>query len=71
MINVHVEIGSISRIEAQAAKAFADGEPESANPFRAGSSSARIWGMFYDSCKRQVIAPTANSPSGGRDADQA
>jgi hypothetical protein len=63
MINVHVEIGSIARIEAQAAKAFADGEPESANPFRAGSSSARIWGMFYDSCKRESIRSGAPKAS--------
>ena len=58
MINVYVEIGSIAQIEAQAAKAFAEGEPESANPYRAGSTSARIWGMFFDSCKRASSTPT-------------
>ena len=55
MIEVNVEIASISRIEANAAKAFADGNPASANPYNEGSTSARIWGMFFDSCKRAAI----------------
>lgn len=52
MVEVNLEIASIARIEADAAQAFADGKPESVNPYRNDSISARIWGMFFDSCKR-------------------
>jgi hypothetical protein len=63
MINVNVEFGSITRIEAQAAKAFADGEPESACPYSFGSMSGRIWLKAYYECKsviRRSGAPKAS-----------
>ncbi len=64
MVEVNVEIASITRIEADAAQAFADGKPETANPYRNDSISARIWGMFFDSCQRTAsTADTAKEPA--------
>lgn len=62
MIDVNIEIASIARIEADAAQAFSDGKPDSANPYRAGSTSHRVWGMFFDSCQRAT--PTAETVKG-------